>query len=151
MLKPIPGAEALLAAVQNVLGPERLPLVIGIDGRWGAGKSGLASWLGWQLGMPAIHLDLYMIRDSEPLEWRNEDLTRVMEQRRRLGRPVIVEGICLCRALQTLDRDPDFLIWLENNGEPKPHGKEPTVGYFREFQPKENADYRLTWDSDASQ
>ncbi len=67
MLKPIPGADALLAVIQAALGPERLPLLIGIDGLWGAGKSGLASWLGWQLGMPTVSLDLYIVRGTDPL------------------------------------------------------------------------------------
>jgi len=51
---PLPGSEALLRKVQEALGPDRLPLLIAIDGADGIGKSSLASWLAWQLGAPAI-------------------------------------------------------------------------------------------------
>ena len=146
MLTPIPGSEHLLSVLQTALGPERLPLLIGIDGRWGAGKTSLASWLGWQLSMPTISLDLYIVRDSDPLEWRYEDLIRVLDARTKIGRPVIVEGICLCQALQAIDREPDFFAWIENKSGPVPHGQEPTVGYVRNFQPDLNADFTLVWD-----
>jgi pantothenate kinase-related protein Tda10 len=81
MLKPIENSIDLLKTLQRKLGPDRLPLIIGIDGRSGAGKSSLASWLAWQLGMPSVHLDLYVERDSEPLSWRYEDLARVITAR----------------------------------------------------------------------
>jgi 2-phosphoglycerate kinase len=81
MLKPIENSIDLLKTLQRKLGPDRLPLIIGIDGRSGAGKSSLASWLAWQLGMPSVHLDLYVERDSEPLSWRYEVLARVITAR----------------------------------------------------------------------
>ena len=90
MLQPIENSIDLLRTLQRKLGPNRLPLIIGIDGRSGAGKSSLASWLAWQLGMPSVHLDLYVERDSEPLSWRYEDLTRVITARLELARPIIV-------------------------------------------------------------
>jgi hypothetical protein len=46
----------LHAAITQRLTPDRLPLLIGIDGRDGASKSSCGSWLAWQLGMPCIHL-----------------------------------------------------------------------------------------------
>lgn len=83
MISPIPGSDRLLSVLTTALTPKRLPLLIGVDGRWGAGKSSVASWLAWQLGMPAVSLDLYMIRDSKPLEWRSEDLGPEAEQANR--------------------------------------------------------------------
>jgi hypothetical protein len=35
------------------------------DGVDGGGKSSLASWLAWQLGMPAVQLDLYLTSNRE--------------------------------------------------------------------------------------
>jgi shikimate kinase len=71
MLKaPLLGSEKLLEALEKELGSNRKPLLIAIDGADGVGKSSLASWLGWQLGMPALQLDLYLIKDSNPLAWR---------------------------------------------------------------------------------
>src|ERR1700733_1322675 len=113
MLQPIENSIDLLRALRRNLGRNRLPLIIGIDGRSGAGKSSLASWLAWQLWIPSVHLRLYVERDSEPLSWRYEDLTRIITARFELAKPIIVEGICLCRALQAIDLDPDYWVWIE--------------------------------------
>jgi hypothetical protein len=60
---PIPRSDELLACIKEALTPDRLPLLIAIDGADLAGKSSLASWLAWQLGMPAVQLvDLYLIK-----------------------------------------------------------------------------------------
>ena len=69
-------SEELLEKVLAHLGPKWLPRLIGIDGDDGVGKSSLASWLAWQLGAPAIYLDLYVIRGSHPLRWRTEQIRR---------------------------------------------------------------------------
>jgi 2-phosphoglycerate kinase len=58
MKQALPGSEKLLEQVLEHLGPKRAPLLIAIDGADGVGKSSLASWLAWQIGAPAIHLDL---------------------------------------------------------------------------------------------
>src|SRR5262245_55834815 len=78
---PLPGSEALLRKVQEALGRDRLPLLIAIDGADGIGKSSLASWLAWQLGAPAIYLDLYVIRGSNPLRWRSDELQSIIHTR----------------------------------------------------------------------
>ena len=56
-----------------------------------------------------------------------------------------MEGICLRQVLQALDHDPDFFVWLENEGGPEHGPEEATQEYEREFDPVRNADYRLTW------
>jgi thymidylate kinase len=60
---------------------ERRPILIGIDGLDGSGKSSLAAWLSWQLEMPAIHLDLYIVRDSNPPEFRTDQLAAAVDAR----------------------------------------------------------------------
>jgi hypothetical protein len=112
MLKPpLSGSEKLLEPLQKELGPDRRPLLIAIDGADGIGKSSLASWLGWQLGMPALHLDLYLIKDSNPLAWRTDELARLISSRVDIGRPVIAEGILILDALDQISRRPDFLVY----------------------------------------
>jgi hypothetical protein len=51
------------------------------------------------IGAPTVHLDLYPIRDSNPVRWRTEDLQRAVTTRRdqRKG-TLIVEGIMLLEA-----------------------------------------------------
>jgi len=94
---------------------ERKPLLIGIDGIDGSGKSSAASWLSWQLEMPTVYLDLYLVRDSEPLTWRYEDLSRVLDMQIALQRPVVVEDLTLLRVLQKIGRVPDFLVFVEKD------------------------------------
>lgn len=62
-----------------------------------------------------------------------------------LARPIIAEGICLCQPLQAIDRDPDYWVWVENLGSPKPEPSDPTSDYVAEFNLEANADYTLTW------
>jgi hypothetical protein len=58
---PIPGSGELLDRVKEALTPDRL--LIAIDGADGIGKSSVASWLAWQLGMRSNKLD------AKPTSW----------------------------------------------------------------------------------
>ena len=109
---PLLGSEKLLQCLQDQLGPGRKALLIAVDGVDGVGKSSLASWLGWQLGMPTVHLDFYVIRESSPLRWMTDELARMIGTRLDIGRPVIVEGIRILDALDQIKRSPDFLIYV---------------------------------------
>jgi hypothetical protein len=102
--------------VKDQLGPDRLPLLIAIDGPDGVGKSSLASWLAWQLGMPTVRLDLYLIRNSTPLQWRTDEVARAIDS--RLGReyPIIVEGVLGLDVLDQIGRQPDFLAYVRGQG-----------------------------------
>jgi hypothetical protein len=115
--RPLAGSEELLEIVLALLGPNRLPLLIGIDGADGLGKSSLASWLAWQLGAPAIHLDLYLVKDSEPLQWRIPCLQRILSTRLdEHAKPLVLEGIMLLEALAKIGRRADFLVYVEGEG-----------------------------------
>jgi 2-phosphoglycerate kinase len=117
MLKsPLPGSEELLRRVKAALGPDREPLLIAIDGPDGVGKSSLASWLAWQLGMPSVHLDLYLIRGSRPLKWMTAEIDRLIQARLNLGRPLIVEGMLVLDVLDQIRRAPDFLAYVSGKG-----------------------------------
>ena len=117
MKLPLTGSEQLLAKVLAHLGRQRLPRLIGIDGVDGVGKSSLASWLAWQLGAPAIHLDLYLIRESEPVQWRTEDLQRIVATRLdEHEKPLVIEGIMLLEALTKIGRQLDFLAYVDGEG-----------------------------------
>jgi hypothetical protein len=139
---PLPESVALLEKVHECLGPNRLPLLIAIDGADGVGKSSLASWLAWQLGAPAVYLDLYVIRDSNPLRWRTDELRRIVN--RRLvdhAAPLVVEGIMVLAALDAIDRKPNFLIYLEGKGG---NGLSRRLAAYRaRYQPEQRADVRM--------
>jgi hypothetical protein len=127
---------------------DRRPLLIGIDGVDGSGKSSLAAWLSWQHEMPAIHLDIYVVRDSEPLAWRFDDLARALEgtQLWSQKRPVIVEGVLLLDALRKIGRTPDFLVFVEKDRH-EACLRERLESYFSSYSPKNRANYLLNWSS----
>ena len=136
---PLPESVALLEKVHECLGPNRLPLLIAIDGADGVGKSSLASWLAWQLGAPAVYLDLYVIRDSNPLRWRTDELRRIVN--RRLvdhAAPLVVEGIMVLAALDAIDRKPNFLIYLEGLGLSR-----RLAAYRARYKPEQRAAVRM--------
>jgi uridine kinase len=139
---PLPESVALLEKVQERLGPNRLPMLVTIDGADGVGKSSLASWLAWQLGAPAIHLDLYVVRDSDPLRWRTEELRRIINTRLvDHAAPLVVEGIMILDALAAVDRKPDFLIYIDGEGG---HTLSGRLSAYRARQgPEAHANFRL--------
>jgi hypothetical protein len=128
---------------------ESRPFLIGIDWRDGAGKSSLASWLAWQLEILTVHLDLYMHSvPSQPGKWRRDDLDHALAKRLdREKRPAIVEGILLLDALASVGRSPDFLVFVEKDGEGS-HGWSEQIGaYLLRQKPRDRANYPLSWSS----
>jgi len=133
--------ETLFRVLCNRLGADRLPLLIAIDGADGMGKSSLASWLAWQLEMPAVHLDLYIVRDTEPLCWKETDLSRIIEEQLDLGRPLIVEGLLVLDALASVGRRADFWIFVRGSGG---HELSKRISdYNSRREPETNADFLL--------
>ena len=112
----LPRSHELLQELQKELGPNRKPLLIGIDGADGVGKSSLASWLAWQLGMPTVHLDFYLVHGSEPQTWMVKEIDRMIGQRIDGERPMIIEGTFLLDVLEQIEWQPDFLIYVRGRG-----------------------------------
>lgn len=150
--------ENLLMTLCAALGPDRKPLLIGIDGREGTGKTSLSDWLAWQLGMPAIHLDLFLIQSEipAPIGRRVSDLDRCIKARG--NRPLIVEGVLLLDALDEVGRSPDFLIFVDEQPPPATRIRQPdsdlidtrefslgnqVAAYFSRRSPSDRAAFRL--------
>jgi uridine kinase len=109
---PIPRSVELLQRVKEALTPDRRPLLIAIDGADGIGKSSLGSWLAWQIGMPAVHLDLF-ITSLQPIQWLTADLKRAVDRRLDRKCPVIVEGVFVLDALDLIGRKADFVVFVK--------------------------------------
>jgi hypothetical protein len=138
---PLPNRQPCSKKFHQCLGPNRAPLLIAIDGSDGVGKSSLASWLAWQLGAPAIHLDLYVIRDSRPLRWRGELLCLIHARLVVHAAPLIVEGILVLDALAQIGRKPDFLVYVDGQGG---HGLSNRLAdYEARHMPTEQAHFRV--------
>jgi hypothetical protein len=114
------------------------------------------NWLAWQLGMPAIHLDLFVVQNvvAGPIARRVADLGRCMTARG--DRPIIVEGVLLLEALDEVGRSPDFLIFVDE--QPSARVRPPDSDlidtrefsltnqvdrYFSRRSPADSADFRL--------
>ena len=136
------------ALIRKALGypDRRLPLLIGIDGLDGAGKTSLAAWLSWQLEMPAVHLDLYIARDSEPLQYRLVDLAEALNARTLRQQPVIVEGILLLQVLGALNCSIDFLVFVQRVSH-QSSLRSLTQSYVNEFHPRSKANKVVKWSS----
>jgi hypothetical protein len=136
---PLPLSDELLERVEQALTPKRRPLLIVIDGADGCGKSSLASWLAWQLGIPVVHLDLYNI-SNHPIQWRTADLARTVSHRLD-RRPVIVECVLALDALEQIGRNPGFLIVVNGKGSDELAGQ--IAAYFSRQNPNAHADFTL--------
>ena len=112
--QPIPGVGDLLAHLRSFCLPWRA-LTIAIDGRNGAGKTSVARYLAWQLGMPVLETDLWLSSTS-PVTHRIEEIREVMRARHHRDRPVIIEGVMMLRTLELLGVQPDYLIFVTRGG-----------------------------------
>ena len=135
--QPLRGYEEARHAALARLGPYYLPVLIVVDGADGVGKTSFASWLAWQLGLPTVHLDLYM---TDFGEWRTDEIRRIIDVRLDKGRPVIVEGVAALDALDQIGHKPDFLIYVRGKGGGARSLTEKLVAYRSRQKPEQRAD-----------
>ena len=131
------------------LRPKVLPwrkFTIAIDGVDNAGKSSLARFLAWQLGMPAIETDLVLNFDCTVPKPDGAMLLQLINSRHSRNRPVIVEGVFVLRSLDELEITPDVLIRVCANG------RDGSITWEQEFSdyeskfPRSNQpDYEVQW------
>lgn len=93
-------------------------MTIAIDGFDHSGKSTLARFLAWQLGMPVIELDFVLIQGSVPPTHDILLVKRLVKFRLSKNRPVIVEGVFVLDVLEKLGLDPEVAIRAENRRDP---------------------------------
>jgi hypothetical protein len=91
--------------------------------------------------MPSVHLDLYVIRDSKPLKWMTDEVARLIQTRASLGRPIIVEGICVLDVLDQITQSPDFLVYVRGEGGQTLSNS--LASYGQRWKPVERAHYVL--------
>jgi len=103
----------LLHFLQGIIYPWR-KLTVGIDGADGVGKSPLARFLSWQLGMPTLETDMFLEKGKKYPLIRYDELSNLIDWRHSLNRPVIVEGIYLLDTLSRINIKTDVLIYVED-------------------------------------
>jgi hypothetical protein len=87
----------------------------------------------------------YLIRDHTPLSWRCDDLSRVLEERYSLLKPIIIEGILLLSAMEAIKRKVDYLVFVDRS-ERRPN-VDAVAAYLAQRNPEVLANYVLRWSS----
>lgn len=133
----------------NAVRPHLLPwrkMTIAVDGFDNAGKSTLARFLAWQLGMPVIETDMmFPFGGPEPTP-NTCQLNRLIQSRLSRNRPVIVEGIFVLRSLSAAGIDPDFLVRVEASGRDGSHSWEEQFNSHAKEHPRaKTPDFLFSW------
>jgi uridine kinase len=137
----------LVARLKSVIYPWRR-LTIAVDGVDHSGKSTMARYLSWQLGMPVIETDLFLAESKDGLPtYRWEMLAQVVSSRHQLDRPVIVEGIFVRSILEKLGTSPDFSIYVECIGHQGSVNWQNAFSIYQaKYKPRESAAFVFAHD-----
>ncbi len=117
--------------------------LVAFDGYQGAGKSSVVQAMAKFLDIPACHLDDF-VKPKQGSYFNSIDLQGLRLALDR--RPVLVEGVCVLKVLQSLNVTPDWLVYVSSpRPEPgTPLGDGPLAAevsaYHRAFDPEAAAD-----------
>lgn len=140
-----PQHQDLLAAIRPLVIPWR-KMTIAVDGFDHSGKSTLARFLAWQLGMPAIETDLALLPDCSFTSHDYRLLKRLIESRHTFERPAIIEGVFVLRTLKELELHPEVLIRVEAAGRNGSYSWEAQFqDYLDNFQRANTPDFLFSW------
>ena len=121
-------------------------MTIAIDGVDHSGKSTLARFLAWQLGMPAIETDLALVQSNGPPAHDIALVKRLVNMRHGMNRPVIVEGVFVLAVLEQSGIRPEIAIRAESRSHPRA-GSWPEA--FAEYSARHarsvSPDYLYAW------
>lgn len=109
-----PAVEALKPVLHNLPGK-----IVAIGGLPGVGKTTLGRYLAYRFNASLIETDLFLLPNRGELVYRESWLNKVIGVRLDKAdsdwrRPVIVEGATVLRLLDSLGREPDFIIHIIN-------------------------------------
>jgi len=124
------------------------PCVIAIDGRDGVGKTTLGRHLAWHFNISLIETDLFLNRHKGWLDYREEEIARLIRARIDRSRPVVVDGVCLLALLRRLGVAPDFTVYVRAKQEEADDRADvfEFASYERDFTPRAKADLVVTLD-----
>ena len=123
--------------------------IVAVDGTDYSGKSTIARYLGWQLGMSVVETDLCNKPGVHPIETDPEIFDRLVQGRLKMNRPVIVEGITVMQSLSDIGLEPDFLLKMRNidfNG--SRIFQEKLASYAKSHESKRQPDFEILWSSE---
>ncbi|BBL73887.1 hypothetical protein MishRS11D_09850 [Methylomagnum ishizawai] len=124
----------------------RRRLTIAIDGVDGSGKSSLARFLSWQLDMPAIEADMYLMGNGLMPRYDFLKLRELIHEWHQLNQPVIVESLFVLQLLRDINVKPDCLIRVNRVGHTGSNRWQKSyANYLAEFPRANVPDHTLTW------
>jgi hypothetical protein len=131
----------LVEALKQIILPWR-KLTIAVDGVDGVGKSSLARFLSWQLGMPTIETDLVIQTASNGFTYDFSVLSKLISARHDRDRPVIIEGMCVLETMDLLGVQSDYLVYVEvQSYRGSITWNERFESYDRKYHPRQHADF----------
>ena len=150
MPRILPGYEAAQLALTPIL-HDLPPRVVAIDGRDGVGKTTLGRYLAWFFNVSLIETDLFLLRGRGQLDYRYDEVARLINARLEKPRPVIVEGVAVLQLLMRINLAPDFLIYVHNPSESGSEGLSDELSeYESAFAPKAKANVVIALQHDDS-
>lgn len=127
--------KRFLEKLKQIISSERRPLIIGIDGRDGSGKTSIARWVCWEnSSWTLVSLDDHLMgRIDDRLYWNTDVIKNIIEKSINLNRTVIVEGICLLDAFDKLKIEGielDFYTYVRRRSAKNWSNSSIIVDYF---------------------
>ena len=147
-LRECTGAHRKLLAHLDSNWPENNSRIIAIDGLDGAGKTTIANFLAWQLGIAAISTDLFFSCSPNPeLKYRDDEIEGILARRKELERVTIIEGILILKLLKRIGFEAEYLIQIEKRDHSTDLlSKKQLDAYYIEFQAQRLPDYNFRWE-----
>jgi hypothetical protein len=114
--------------------------IIAIDGRPGSGKTTLGRYLAWYFNVSLLETDLFL-KDGQGFNYHLDNLGRMLSKRTERPLPVIIEGVAIRWLLDSIGRQPDFSIYVVNNGPASGNSLlEHVLAYESKYHPDEKSD-----------
>jgi hypothetical protein len=143
LVEATPQHRELVLHLRKFLKPWR-PVTISIDGRDSVGKSSLARFLSWQLGVPCVETDMLLQEGTGSVCHDLHLILQLLMAHYAHKRPVIVEGILVERTLADIGVCPDFAIYVEADVRHTSHTlRAEFKRYEAAFEPLQRADFRF--------
>ena len=117
--KPTDAHRALEQKLRVFLDSKR-GQIVGIDGLDSTGKSTLARYMAWRLGIACLETDLFTAaKKQDDGKWTfdtSDHMATPINKHTGPGRHIIVEGIFLRDRLALVGAAPDYSIYVEKDG-----------------------------------
>jgi hypothetical protein len=134
--------DKLKPVLQNLPGK-----LIAIDGKNSSGKTTLGRYLSCFFNVSLIETDLFRLFSEGKLEYREDEIKRIIEYRLNQPLPVILESAVVQRLLNNLNLKADFTIYIINETRERDDWLVSILAeYEKVFEPKNKANLVIELD-----